>query len=86
MFSVGIIHVFDMNGMFLPVLIGLKADLREVVKATTTWDQPIPRNKSLVNFRKLEKFSYKILICQRIKLFNKCCQKMEQGCMLSRYS
>ena len=43
MFSVGIIHVFDMNGMFLPVLIGLKADLREVVKATTTWDQPIPQ-------------------------------------------
>ena len=58
MFSVGIIHVFDMNGMFLPVLIGLKADLREVVKATTTWDQPMPvdlRNKWLVNFWKLEK-------------------------------
>ena len=43
MFSVGIIHVLDMNGMFLPVLIGLKADLREVVKAATTWDQPIPQ-------------------------------------------
>ena len=50
--------MFDMNGMFLPVLIGLKADLREVVKATTTWDQPMPvdlRNKWLVNFWKLEK-------------------------------
>ena len=50
--------VFDMNGKFVPVLIGLKADLREVVKATTTWDQPMPvdlRNKWLVNFWKLEK-------------------------------
>ena len=43
MFSVGIIHVFDMNGIFLPVLIGLKADIREVVKAITTWDQTIPQ-------------------------------------------
>ena len=41
MFFVGNIHVFDINGILLPVLIGLKADLREVVKATTTWDQPI---------------------------------------------
>ena len=49
--------IFDILGKFVPVLIGLKLDLREVVRMTTSWDEPMPsdlRNKWLTNFWKLE--------------------------------
>ena len=49
--------IFDMCGKFAPVLIGLKVDLREVVKATESWDEPVSdllRNKWVSNFWKLE--------------------------------
>ena len=50
--------VFDLTGKFTPVIIGLKADLREVVMATQTWDEAVPQNlrsKWIENFWKLEK-------------------------------
>ena len=49
--------IFDITGKFVPILIGLKVDLREVVQLTGTWDKPMAsdlRNKWLENFWKLE--------------------------------
>ena len=49
--------IFDIQGKLVPILIGLKVDLREVVRLTSTWDEPMNsdlRNKWLTNFWKLE--------------------------------
>ena len=49
--------IYDIVGKFVPILIGLKADLREVVINTLTWDEPMSldlRNKWLENFWKVE--------------------------------
>ena len=48
--------IFDIQGKLVPILIGLKVDLREVVRLTSTWDEPMNsdlRNKWLTNFLKL---------------------------------
>ena len=50
--------VFDLYGKFTPTMTGLKVDLREAVKQTTGWDDPVPeelRSKWIKNFWKLEK-------------------------------
>ena len=44
---------YDLMGKFAPLLAGLKADLREVVKNTSGWDDPMPpqmRSKWFENF------------------------------------
>ena len=49
--------IYDIIGKFVPVLMGLKLDLREVVQLTSSWDEPMTselRNKWLQNFWKLE--------------------------------
>ena len=49
--------IYDIIGKFVPVLIGLKLDLRQVVQLTSSWDEPVHsdlRNKWLQNFWKLE--------------------------------
>lgn len=50
--------IFDPYGKLAPILIGLKTDLREVNRATTSWDEAMSaklRNKWLENFWRLEK-------------------------------
>ena len=49
--------VFDLLGKFTPVMIGLSKDLREAVKKTIGWDDPVPeevRSKWVNNFWRLE--------------------------------
>lgn len=49
--------IYDIVGKFVPIMIGLKADLRDVVINTMTWDEPMSldlRNKWLENFWKVE--------------------------------
>ena len=49
--------VFDLFGKFIPILIGLRLDVREVVLSTSSWDEAMSqnlRNKWIINFWKLE--------------------------------
>ena len=46
-----------MASKFFPLLIGLKLDLREVVRLTISWDKPVPSdlgNEWLISFLMLE--------------------------------
>ena len=50
--------VFDILGKFVPITIGLTLDLREAVKQTQSWDDPVPeelRSKWVQNLWRLEK-------------------------------
>ena len=49
--------VFDLQGKFTPIMVGLKKDLREAVKQTLGWDDAVPdelRSKWVKNFWRLE--------------------------------
>jgi len=49
--------IYDILGKFVPITIGLKADLRKVVLATSSWDEamlPDLRSKWIQDFWKLE--------------------------------
>ena len=52
-----IASIFDLLGKLSPIIAGLKADLREVVKLTVGWDDHVPaeiRSKWVHNFWKIE--------------------------------
>ena len=49
--------IFDLTGKLAPVIMGLKADRREVILATESWDDAVPQNlcgKWVKNLWKLE--------------------------------
>ena len=50
--------IFDIQGRLAPILIGMKSDLRQVVRSTSSWDEAMSselRSKWLANFWTLEK-------------------------------
>ena len=50
--------IFDIGGKLVPILIGMKSDLREVVRTTSSWDEAMScdlRNRWVTNFWRLEK-------------------------------